>query len=85
VLVGELLRLGYTDLAVLDLAAATLAQAQDRLGPPDERVTWIVWRQRARTSTSPVRSRPGADMPGGCTFSTVISSRLRHRSPRSTS
>ena len=40
-LVDELLQLGYTNVTVLDLAPAALAQSKDRLGPAAERVTWI--------------------------------------------
>lgn len=40
-LVDHLLLLGYTDVTVLDLAPAALAQSKDRLGPVAERVTWI--------------------------------------------
>jgi SAM-dependent methyltransferase len=40
-LVDELLQLGYTNVTVLDLALAALAQSKDRLGPAAERVTWI--------------------------------------------
>ena len=38
-LVDHLLLLGYTDVTVLDLAPAALAQSKDRLGPVAERVT----------------------------------------------
>jgi trans-aconitate methyltransferase len=41
VLVDELLRLGYTDVTVLDLAPAALDQSRARLGAAAERVTWI--------------------------------------------
>jgi SAM-dependent methyltransferase len=41
VLVDDLLELGYTDLTVLDLAPAALAQSRERVGPAAERVTWI--------------------------------------------
>jgi len=41
VLVDDLLGLGYTDLTVLDLAPAALAQARERMGPAAERVAWI--------------------------------------------
>ena len=41
VLVDDLLLLGYTDVTVLGLAPAALAQSKDRLGPAAERVTWI--------------------------------------------
>jgi hypothetical protein len=41
-LVDHLLAAGYTDVSVLDLAPAALAQARARLGPLAERVTWIV-------------------------------------------
>lgn len=41
VLVDDLLRLGYTDVTVLDLAPAALAQSRERLGTAAERVTWI--------------------------------------------
>lgn len=40
-LVDDLLVLGYTDVTVLDLAPAALAQSRDRLGPAAERATWI--------------------------------------------
>ena len=40
-LVDDLLVLGYTDVTVLDLAPAALAQSRDRLGPAAESVTWI--------------------------------------------
>jgi SAM-dependent methyltransferase len=40
-LVDELLQVGYTNVTVLDLAPAALAQSKDRLGPAAERVTWI--------------------------------------------
>jgi SAM-dependent methyltransferase len=38
----SLLAAGYTDLSVLDVAPAALAQARARLGPLAERVTWVV-------------------------------------------
>lgn len=41
VLVDDLLVLGYTDLTVLDLAPAALAQSRERMGPAAQRVTWI--------------------------------------------
>jgi SAM-dependent methyltransferase len=41
VLMDDLLLLGYTNLTVLDLAPAALAQSKDRLGPAAKRVTWI--------------------------------------------
>lgn len=41
VLFDDLLVLGYTDLTVLDLAPAALAQSRERMGPAAERVTWI--------------------------------------------
>jgi SAM-dependent methyltransferase len=40
-LVDDLLGAGYTDLSVLDLAAAALATARQRLGPLAHRVKWI--------------------------------------------
>jgi SAM-dependent methyltransferase len=40
-LVDHLLAAGYTDVSVLDLAPAALAQARARLGPLAERVTWV--------------------------------------------
>jgi SAM-dependent methyltransferase len=40
-LVDELLKLGYSDVTVLDLAPEALAQSQSRLGPAAERVRWI--------------------------------------------
>ena len=41
VLVDDLLELGYTDVTVLDLAPAALAQSRERLGAAAEKVTWI--------------------------------------------
>jgi trans-aconitate methyltransferase len=41
VLVDDLLRMGHTDVTVLDLAPAALAQSRERLGAAAERVTWI--------------------------------------------
>ena len=41
VLVDDLQRLDYTDLTILDLAPAGLAQARERLGATAERVTWV--------------------------------------------
>ena len=41
-LVDHLLRAGYRDLTVLDLSAASLEQAQRRLGRDAERVRWVV-------------------------------------------
>jgi SAM-dependent methyltransferase len=40
-LVDELLSLGYTDLTVLDLSPAALAQSRDRLGAAAKRATWV--------------------------------------------
>lgn len=41
-LVDHLLRSGYTDISVLDVAPAALEQARARLGPVAGRVAWIV-------------------------------------------
>ncbi|MEZ0332958.1 MAG: trans-aconitate 2-methyltransferase [Gemmatimonadales bacterium] len=41
VLVDDLLELGYSDITVLDVAPAALAQSRERLGAAAERVTWI--------------------------------------------
>lgn len=41
-LVDHLLRSGYGDVTVLDLAPAALGQARARLGPAAARATWIV-------------------------------------------
>jgi SAM-dependent methyltransferase len=41
VLVDDLLELGYTDVTILDLAPAALAQSRERVGLAGERVTWI--------------------------------------------
>lgn len=41
VLPDDLLRAGYTDLTVVDLAPAALARSRARLGRAAERVTWI--------------------------------------------
>ncbi|MGI9577580.1 MAG: class I SAM-dependent methyltransferase [Microthrixaceae bacterium] len=41
-LVDVLLRAGYTDLTVLDLAAGALAQCQERLGERAQHVDWVV-------------------------------------------
>jgi SAM-dependent methyltransferase len=41
VLVDDLLGLGYTDLTILDLAPAALAQSRQRVGPAAERVTLV--------------------------------------------
>ena len=41
-LVDDLLAAGYTDLSVLDVSAAALGVAQNRLGNSSETVTWIV-------------------------------------------
>ena len=40
-LVDHLLASGYTDISVLDLSPAALAQARGRLGPAAGQVTWI--------------------------------------------
>jgi 2-polyprenyl-3-methyl-5-hydroxy-6-metoxy-1,4-benzoquinol methylase len=40
-LVDDLLREGYSDLTVLDLSAAALAKAKERIGERASRVTWI--------------------------------------------
>ncbi len=41
-LVDRLLARGFADVTVLDLSAAALAAARDRLGEPGRRVQWIV-------------------------------------------
>ena len=41
VLVDDLLELGYSDITVLDVAPAALAQSRERLGAATETVTWI--------------------------------------------
>ncbi|HEX2217463.1 MAG TPA: class I SAM-dependent methyltransferase [Gemmatimonadales bacterium] len=41
VLVDDLLRLGYTDVTVLDLAPEALARSRERLGSAADRVRWI--------------------------------------------
>jgi len=41
-LVDHLLAAGYTDVSVLDIAPAALAQVRARLGPAASRVEWIV-------------------------------------------
>jgi SAM-dependent methyltransferase len=41
-LVDHLLAAGYGDITVLDIAAASLTAAQERLGPAANRVQWIV-------------------------------------------
>jgi len=41
-LVDHLLAAGYTDVSVLDIAPAALAQVRARLGPAARRVEWIV-------------------------------------------
>jgi SAM-dependent methyltransferase len=40
-LVDHLLRAGYSDISVLDIAAGALDHARARLGAPADRVTWI--------------------------------------------
>ena len=40
-LVDYLLADGFTDIAVLDVSAAALRQARERLGPAAERITWV--------------------------------------------
>ncbi len=40
-LIDSLLEKGYSDLSVLDIAAAALQQTQQRLGPISQRVTWL--------------------------------------------
>ena len=41
-LVDELLKLGYSQLRVLDISAAAIARAQERLGPLSSQVQWEV-------------------------------------------
>lgn len=40
-LAGDLLRYGFTDLTVLDISEAALAQGRRRLGPFADAVTWV--------------------------------------------
>jgi len=40
-LADELLRLGYDDVTVLDIASAALRQSRERLGAAADRITWI--------------------------------------------
>jgi trans-aconitate methyltransferase len=41
VLVDDLLKVGYSDITVLDIAPSALAQSRERLGAAAERVTWV--------------------------------------------
>lgn len=41
VLVDDLISLGYSELVVLDLSAAALAKAQERLAAAAQRVQWL--------------------------------------------
>jgi SAM-dependent methyltransferase len=41
-LAGDLLRYGFSDLTVLDISQAALAQGRSRLGPFADAVTWVV-------------------------------------------
>lgn len=41
-LVDELLKLGYSDITVLDISKEAIAKAQNRLGKEAEKVNWIV-------------------------------------------